>query len=133
MSVRIVAAALFGAFLIFHPASAQVNVGRISGTVTDASGAAVGGAQVVVSSQATQTERKATTDHQGFYVVVNLPVGGYDVKVEAKGFRVFERTGIDLPDDGRITADFKLEVGAVSSLLKSRLKWARQSILSRAS
>jgi hypothetical protein len=99
-------------------AHAQVNVGRISGTVTDPSGAAVAGAQVVIVNAATQIERKAATDNQGFYLVPNLPVGIYNVKVQATGFKNFEKTGLDLPDDGRLTADFKLEVGLVSSTIE---------------
>ncbi len=120
MSVRAIAAALCGAFLTLTSAIAQVNVGRISGTVTDPQGASVSGAQVIVASAAMGIERKASTDNQGFYVVTNLPVGVYAVKVEATGFKAFEKSGYDLPDDGRLTADFKLEVGAVSSTIEVR-------------
>jgi len=56
----------------------------------------------------------ATTDHSGFYVVTNLPVGTYDVQVEASGFRKAVHSGYDLPDAGSVTADFKLEVGTMN-------------------
>ncbi len=65
----------------------------ISGTVTDPQGASVSGAQVIVASAAMGIERKASTDNQGFYVVTNLPVGVYAVKVEATGFKAFEKSG----------------------------------------
>jgi hypothetical protein len=69
---------------------------------------------VTVISQATALTWKATTDPSGFYVVANLPVGTYDVEVDAASFRRARQSGYDLPDAGRITADFKLEVGAVN-------------------
>ncbi|HEV8146289.1 MAG TPA: carboxypeptidase regulatory-like domain-containing protein, partial [Bryobacteraceae bacterium] len=103
-----------GFFLLATIGLAQDNSGRISGTVTDNSGAIVPGAKIVVKDAATQFTYKATTDADGFYVVPNLPVGTYNVEVEASGFRKAERTGYDLTDRGRITADFKLEVGTVT-------------------
>jgi hypothetical protein len=118
MFVRHSGAACLGALLVSFAGFAQVNVGRISGTVTDASAAAVAGAQATITNEATKIQWKAVTDAQGFYVATNLPTGQYAVRVESKGFRSIERSGIALPDDGRITADFKLEVGAVSSTIE---------------
>jgi hypothetical protein len=95
-------------------ALAQSNNGRISGTITDNSGAAVANASVTATNIDTHVARKALTDTAGFYVVPNLPVGQYDVAVEAPGFRKAQKTGSDLVDFGRLTVDFKLEVGAVT-------------------
>jgi hypothetical protein len=109
-------AALAVGIYIFLPAPAlpQMNTGRISGTVTDTSGGVVPGAAVSVVNQDTHLESKAATDNSGYYLVVNLPVGAYSVTVEAKGFRKAEQTGIALDNAARVTADFKLEVGALS-------------------
>jgi hypothetical protein len=96
------------------PAIAQVSNGRVSGTVTDTSGARVPGAAVAVLNQATQLSWKATTDSSGSYTVINLPVGNYNITVDAKGFRKAEQTGVDVGDAAHVTADFKLEVGTVS-------------------
>jgi hypothetical protein len=101
-------------YLIAAVAIAQDNSGRISGTVTDNSGAVVAGAKIVVKDSATQFTYKAATDNNGFYIVPNLPPATYIVEVEASGFRKAERTGNDLPDRGHITVDFKLEVGTVT-------------------
>lgn len=95
-------------------AFAQNASGRISGTVSDNSGAVIPGVKVTVTNQDTRLTWKASTDAAGFYVVPDLPVGTYTVMVQADGFRKAERTGYDLPDAGRLTADFKLEVGAVT-------------------
>jgi hypothetical protein len=92
----------------------QANNGRISGTVTDASAAAIAGASVAVTNQATNVTNRATTNNAGYYVVPDLPVGAFSVTVEAPGFRRAEKKGMDLVDRGSLTADFKLEVGAVT-------------------
>ncbi|MCL4401377.1 MAG: Plug and carboxypeptidase regulatory-like domain-containing protein, partial [Acidobacteria bacterium] len=95
-------------------AFSQNNNGRISGTVSDSSGAVIPGANVVVTNQATKLTWKAATSKGGFYVVTNLPVGTFDVEVDATGFRKAKQTGFELVDAGRVTANFKLEVGEVT-------------------
>ena len=93
---------------------AQTNTGRISGTITDANGAAVPGAPVKITNDATQQFRIAMSDSNGFYVATNLPVGNYSVSVEQQGFKKSAKTGYNLVADGRLTVDFKLETGAVT-------------------
>lgn len=97
---------------------AQTIVGRIAGTVTDAAGATVPGAKILITNEATAITREATTDPNGFYVVTNLPVGNYRVSVEAQGFKKSAKTGYDLGADGRLTVDFKLEPGAVTETVE---------------
>jgi hypothetical protein len=100
--------------LVFGPLTAQSISGRISGVVTDSSGAAIPGAQISVINQGTQVKWSTTSDNNGLYLVTNLPVGTYNVEVEAGGFRKAQQSGYDLTDAGRITADFKLKVGTVT-------------------
>src|SRR5215813_6130816 len=99
-------------------AFAQTITGRISGTVTDASGGAVTGAAVKVTNVGTDISRTAMTDPNGFYVVTNLPVGDYAVLVEKQGFKKSNKTGYTLVADGRLTVDFALETGAVSETIE---------------
>ncbi|HEX6546026.1 MAG TPA: carboxypeptidase-like regulatory domain-containing protein, partial [Bryobacteraceae bacterium] len=54
------------------PLAAQTSFGRISGTVTDPTGAAVAGAQVTITDVDTQAKRDVITDNNGFYVATNL-------------------------------------------------------------
>ncbi len=91
------------------PLSAQVNFGRISGAVTDSSGAVVPNIPVHVISEATAVERVAITNESGNYVATNLPPGRYVVKVEFTGFQAMETRGLELVADGRLTADFALQ------------------------
>ena len=93
---------------------AQTDTGRISGSVTDSSKAAVPGAAVIVTNSDTHLETKVTTDNTGYYVAFNLPVGTYGVAVEAKGFRKMEKLDLTLDNAANLTADFKLVVGEMS-------------------
>jgi hypothetical protein len=66
---------------------AQTNFGRISGAISDTSGAIVSGVRVIITNTDTQAVRPVTTDDHGFYVAENLPVGPYSVSVEQPGFK----------------------------------------------
>jgi hypothetical protein len=94
--------------------SGQTNFGRISGTVTDSSGAVVPNAAVTVTNAATNAVRATTTDEGGFYTVTNLPVGTYTVTVERSGFKKANQTDNALTADQRLTVNVGLEAGAVS-------------------
>src|SRR5262245_66264024 len=72
--------------LCWLPAAAQTTAGSIVGTVTDATGSLVPNAVVTVTNEGTGITFSATTDTSGNYVVTPIPVGGYTVTVETKGF-----------------------------------------------
>ena len=56
----------------------------ISGRVTDASSAAVPAATVTIKNTATSATQTATTDEQGRYAVLDLPIGPYDHRIQAR-------------------------------------------------
>jgi hypothetical protein len=97
---------------------AQTVVGRISGTVTDASGAVVANASVTATNTATNLTRTATTDGSGFYTVTNLPAGNYTVTAEQVSFKKAVQEGISLTADGRLTVDIALEAGQVTETVQ---------------
>src|SRR5437870_4918928 len=97
---------------------AQSNTGRVSGTVTDSSGAVLPGVTVTVTQQGTGLSRTATTDANGAYVFVSLPVGAYDASAELSGFKKAVKAGYQLVADGRVTADFRLDVGGISEVVE---------------
>jgi hypothetical protein len=104
--------------LLPSSASAQTIVGRISGTVTDATGAVVPGASVTVTNAATNLVRTAVADEDGFYTVTNLPVGTYVVAAESQGFKRAEQRGVALTADARLTIDMALEPGQVTETVQ---------------
>src|SRR5512132_1168916 len=67
-------------------ALAQTETGTLTGTVKDPQGAVVAGANIVVKSVDTGTERRSVTNDTGTYTISNLQPGIYDVRVEAPGF-----------------------------------------------
>ena len=69
------------------PALAQSTAGRILGTVSDQSGAAVPGATVTVTDTERGTSRTLTTDESGGYVAPDLRPGTYKIRAEMKGFK----------------------------------------------
>ena len=105
------AACLAAAFLSSPILRGQTSVGRISGSVTDSSGAAVTGATVTVTSDETRTVRTATSDSSGFYAVTNLAIGHYTASISMAGFQKQEQKDLNVVADGHVTADFKLQVG----------------------
>src|SRR5216683_2556442 len=64
----------------------QTQLATIFGTITDATGAAISGAQVTILNQSTGLKRDAPTDSTGQYHIAGLPTGTYSVRVEKEGF-----------------------------------------------
>ncbi len=102
-----------GVLTVVGPAPAQEFRGSITGQVTDATGAAVPGAQVTVTHTTTNTSTSTTTDATGNYTALYLTPGEYSVSVEAKGFKKLDRRGIEVRVADKLTLDLQLEVGAV--------------------
>ena len=96
----------------------QTVVGRISGTVQDANGAAIPNASVKVINNANNSERTVTTDESGFYTITNLPVGTYTLEAGQKGYKKALVSGQSVTADARLTVDLKLEVGEVSETVE---------------
>jgi hypothetical protein len=88
-------------------------VASISGTVTDASGAALAGATITVRSVETGTQRVVVSDDSGRYDIEGLIVGQYQVGAETTGFRPETRTGITLVVGQRAEVNLTLRVGDV--------------------
>ncbi len=85
--------------------------GSISGVVTDPSGASVPGASVTLVNLDLTTSYKATTNAQGFYSFPNLPVGRYEMTIEATGFKSQKKTGLVVDADAAVRVDASLAVG----------------------
>lgn len=98
--------------------NAQTVVGRISGTVKDATGAVVPNASVSATNVATNLVRTVNTDTDGFYIVTNLPVGTYNISAERDGFKHAVQENIALSADARLTVDFTLETGGITETVQ---------------
>src|SRR6267143_3301208 len=118
-ATRTIAGFLLVVFLLtgVYLVRAQSTAGRILGTVTDQSGAAVASAKVVITDLERGTLRTLTTDEAGAYVAADLTPGNYKIQAEAKGFKTVQRpsVGVEVATDVRI--DFALHPGQVSETI----------------
>ncbi len=96
-------------------APAQQTLGSINGTVTDASGAVVQGAQVKVRAVATNLEVTAQSKNDGSFVISDLPIGTYQVTFTKDGFQTAAYPQILVQGNRTATVNAKLKPGAVSS------------------
>ncbi|MGB0009107.1 MAG: carboxypeptidase regulatory-like domain-containing protein [Candidatus Sulfotelmatobacter sp.] len=100
----------FCALITLH---AQVDSGKIVGTVKDASGAIVSAATVTVTETQTNAKKKIDTNSAGEYVVTELKPGLYTVKAERAGFKTAVEAPFKLDINQVVRLDFSLVVGSV--------------------
>lgn len=97
---------------------AQQITGSMRGTVTDPSGAVVEGATVTARQNETGLSRITTTDHAGTYLLLELPVGHYQLQVERTGFQSYIQQGISLDVNESAMISVALKVGAESEKIQ---------------
>src|ERR1017187_4714553 len=92
------------------------DLGIIRGTVTDASGALLPGAQVEITDLATLTSRKVTTNGHGDFQVVAVPGGRYKAIITAPGFSPAVVNGIEVNGSDVVSANASLHPSASSTV-----------------
>ena len=95
-------------------AFAQSDKGTIGGFITDASGAVVPGARVILTNEATGEAYQATTDSQGHYTVTNLTAGDYSLTAEVKGFKKYVSSHNTLGANTTLSLDAPMTIGAMT-------------------
>ncbi|MEP7364483.1 MAG: carboxypeptidase-like regulatory domain-containing protein, partial [Acidobacteriota bacterium] len=97
---------------------AQTDRAILTGTVTDASGAAVGGALIAVTNSATNVNSATQSNSTGNFTVPALPVGAYRVRIEKPGFKAAVRTDLILSAGATATLNVSLELGQVTESIQ---------------
>src|SRR5215813_7261539 len=97
---------------------AQSARARIVGTVSDPQGAVLSGATVTVTNVATGSITEVTTDREGFYQALELPIGTYKVKVSHSGFQTSETDAYTLEINQVLRVDVKLPLGTRSDVVE---------------
>src|SRR6202522_1050903 len=104
---------------IFALASSPVMYGQATGSFTgnvdDKSGSAIPEATIAVTSEGTGLERDTKTDSAGHYLIPLLPVGTYDIKVDAGGFQSAVSKDLHLQVDENRELDFTLVPASVTT------------------
>lgn len=107
-----------GVLLFSSLAFAQQITGSIRGVVTDPSGAIVQNATVAARQLETGLLRTAKTDRSGSYVLLELPVGHYELAIDAEHFQKYSQNGISLNVNQAATVNVKLSIGAGSEQVR---------------
>ncbi len=97
---------------------AQIDRAEINGTVTDASGAAVRGADVHAIEEGSGAERTVMSGARGSYVLSSLPVGRFTLWVHRDGFKDVRLPGIDLNSGTTRTIDAHLQVASATETVQ---------------
>jgi hypothetical protein len=102
---------LLALFTSLNVAAQQITA-NIRGSVLDPSGARVEAATVTAKQIETGLTRIAISDRQGEYVLVELPIGHYQLEVRAKGFQTYLQQGISLEVNQIATVGIHLKLGS---------------------
>jgi hypothetical protein len=118
--------------LFSQPASGQIVFGSMVGNVTDATGAAVPGAEVKITHISTNDVRTVQTDAAGAYTISTVTPGRYQVEVTREGFRTFVATDILVNQNNVIRVDAQLQVGQLAERVEVTTTAAAQLQTERA-
>jgi len=114
-AARAIRASILGAILLPACLLAQDATGKITGVVTDPSGAVVANAAVTVTNLATNFRKEAKTDSAGVYQVLSLPIGKYKITASATGFEkvtTAPQNALEINQSMRV--DIQLPVGKLT-------------------
>ncbi len=106
---------LAAALLLAGQVLAQTVTGTISGAVTDPSDQVIVGSTVTLTNERTLESRTTPTNELGAFIFPAVPPSAYSVKVEAAGFKTFQRTGMVLSANERLSlGSIRLAIGALT-------------------
>jgi outer membrane receptor protein involved in Fe transport len=105
--------AVFAVLFVFSkPAMAQATTGILKGAVVDPQGAAIAGATVTVTNEATGIVQTTTATSDGLFAITNLPPGKYTVTgTGGSGFSAKKVTGVDVRIGTETDIKVELEIG----------------------
>jgi hypothetical protein len=105
---------LMATCLLVSIGQAQSSTGGIVGTVKNASGEVVPGAELTITQVQTNKQITVVTNGEGYYTSPPLSVGDYRVEAKMTGYRRAVHSGITIMIQQTLVVDFALEVGAVT-------------------
>lgn len=113
-SMRLLIFCLLTVAPLFVSGQEATTAAALTGFVRDAAGAIIPGAQVTLRNLATNQPRRVMTEPDGSYRVAALPVGEYEVRVEAQGFTTYVNPSVTLALGQTAALDVTLRTGEVS-------------------
>src|SRR5207302_8361713 len=98
-------------FILVATMWSQAIFATLTGIVSDPSGAVVANAKVTLRNAESGDLRQSETDGQGYYTFASVPVGTYELTVEAPGFQAYKMTGVGLGGGEKRNVNASLTVG----------------------
>jgi hypothetical protein len=108
---------LMALLFAFALTAAAQTTGTLAGTVQDEKGAAIAGATVTARHVETNTSRAAQTDSEGRYRLTSMPVGHYEITVEAMSFAKYVQTGVELLLNQNAVVDAEMKPSGVEAVV----------------
>jgi hypothetical protein len=111
---------VFGALFLLSCTGlrAQLTTADFGGAVTDSTGAVIFHAQITLIETGTHAFRKAQSNEDGAYSFNQIQPGIYTLKIEAKGFKAFTVSGIQVSAGAHPRVDAKLDVGQTAETVE---------------
>jgi hypothetical protein len=107
------------------PLQAQVDTGAVLGTVTDASGATISGAEVRLTNEGTNAVLPTTTSSDGSYKFTPVRIGIYTVRASFQGFQIILRRGVIVNVGTAVVVDFRLKPGSMNETIEVKAAASR--------
>src|SRR3954471_5037714 len=112
-------AALICALLISgYTAKAQGIFATLTGIVSDPTGGVVPNAKITLRDATSGSSRDTTTNGEGYYTFASVPVGTYEMTVEAPNFRQYKAVAIGLGGGEQRKVNVQLQVGAAGETVQ---------------
>jgi hypothetical protein len=120
VSMRLSGITLFSLLIVLAPSlsSAQDATGRVVGTTSDQQAAVIPDVQITVTNTATHVARKTSTDRDGYFQVLALPIGDYKVTAEHGGFRTIISDEHKLLINQSLRIDLTMQVGSTNQKIE---------------
>src|SRR5215475_14037853 len=99
------------ATLVAANLAAQGIYATLTGVITDQTTAVVAKAKVTLTDAQSGSVRETVTNNDGYFTFASVPVGTYNLAVEAKGFNAYKAAGISLGGGEKRNVDISLQVG----------------------
>ncbi|HUQ94036.1 MAG TPA: TonB-dependent receptor [Bryobacteraceae bacterium] len=108
-------------------ASLSAQEARLTGTVTDPSGALVPNAKISATQSGRNQTFETTSSTDGRYQFPRLPIGDYQIRAQNEGFKTFIQSNVNLTTNADSLLNIVLEVGSVSEQVNVSAEASRVS------
>src|SRR5436305_6357254 len=98
--------------------SAQGIYGTLTGVVSDPSTAVIAKAKVTLKDAQSGSQRETLTNNERYFTIASVPVGTYELTIEAKGFNLYKASGISIGGGEKRNVDASLQVGSTAQTVE---------------